>query len=218
MSPSELCEAVPGTGGSLSTGFTLSLLPPPHSSHQLNTPRLKTRPLKCCGMLQSSFCLPIFSHFMLQKSLYLIPFYGCGLGAGAGVRKSGNLYNPAIQCRSPEVWRFQTSIEISEGLGSFNRMSPSNMCYFINSVLQPVFLTNENWKACLGFLTWEQIELTKSICIKFSVSPWSVSFQHLLRPCPQCDRSSSCPGLASCRHVSIVSNVWQFGNLLRLRH
>ena len=142
MSPSELCEAVPGTGGSLSTGFTPSLLPPPHSSHHLNTPRLKTLPLKCCGMLQSSFCLPIFSHFMLQKSLYLIPFYGCGLGDGAGVRKSGYLYNPAIQCRSPEVWRFQTSIEISEGLGSFNRMSPSNMCYdVINFVLQ-----TDKWK------------------------------------------------------------------------
>ena len=158
MSPSELCEAVPGTGGSLSTGFTPSLLPPPHSSHHLNTPRLKTLPLKCCGMLQSSFCLPIFSHFMLQKSLYLIPFYGCGLGAGAGVRKSGYLYNPAIQCRSPEVWRFQTSIEISEGLGSFNRMSPSNMCYVINFVLQPVFLTNENWKACLVF--WHENKLS----------------------------------------------------------
>ena len=147
--------------------------------------------------------------FVSYPILRLRPWCWC-----RSVRKSGNLYNPAIQCRSPEVWRFQTSIEISEGLGSFNRMSPSNMCYVINFVLS----NSENWKACHGFLTWEQIELTKSICIKFSVSPWSISFQHLLRPCPQCDRSSSCPGLASCRHVSIVSNVWQFGNLLRLRH
>ena len=151
--------------------------------------------------------------FVSYPILRLRPWYWC---RSKKVRISPQ--SCPILCRSPEVWRFQTSIEISEGLGSFNRMSPSNMCYVINFVLQPVFLTNENWKACLVFLTWEQIVLIKSICIKFSVSPWSVSFQHLLRPCPQCDRSSSCPGLASCRHVSIVSNVWQFGNLLRLRH
>ena len=73
MTPSELCEAVPRTGGSLSTGFSPSLLPPPLFSHQLNTPRLKTRPLNCCGMLQTSFYLPILSHFMLQKSLVAYP-------------------------------------------------------------------------------------------------------------------------------------------------